>query len=380
MSGKIKVLNISNYYKPHIGGIEQVAHDISDSLLDNYEQKVICFNSEKETRIDVVDGVEVTYVGTFAKVASQSLSLHYGKELNKIMKEFKPDIVIFHYPNPFVASKLVKYLKNKTFKFILWWHLDIVKQKFLKIFFEGQNKKLLKYADKIVATSPNYVEGSPYLSTNKEKCVVIPCCFNIDRMAYNDSNIEASLELKKKYEGKTILFAFGRHVPYKGLTYLIQASKLLDDSYKVLIGGKGPLTEELENEAKGDSKVEFLGKISDDDLKNYFLASDIFCFPSITRNEAFGIGLAEAMYYGKPVVTFTIPCSGVNWVSIHNETGLECENGNVQSYADAIKKLASDKALREKLGAAAKERSIQNFTYEKFKENTIQLFNSLEEE
>ena len=36
MSGKIKVLNISNYYKPHIGGIEQVAHDISDSLLDNY--------------------------------------------------------------------------------------------------------------------------------------------------------------------------------------------------------------------------------------------------------------------------------------------------------------------------------------------------------
>lgn len=380
MSEKIKILNISNYYKPHIGGIEQVAHDISDSLLDNCEQKVICFNSEKETRVDVVDGVEVTYVGTFAKVASQSLSLHYGKELNKIMKEFKPDIVIFHYPNPFVASKLVKYLKNKTFKFILWWHLDIVKQKFLKIFFEGQNKKLLKYADKIVATSPNYVEGSPYLSTNKEKCVVIPCCFNIDRMAYNDSNIEASLELKKKYEGKTILFAFGRHVPYKGLTYLIQASKLLDDSYKVLIGGKGPLTEELENEAKGDSKVEFLGKISDDDLKNYFLASDIFCFPSITRNEAFGIGLAEAMYYGKPVVTFTIPCSGVNWVSIHNETGLECENGNVQSYADAIKKLASDKALREKLGAAAKERSIQNFTYEKFKENTIQLFNSLEEE
>ena len=105
MSGKIKVLNISNYYKPHIGGIEQVAHDISDSLLDNCEQKVICFNSEKETRVDVVDGVEVTYVGTFAKVASQSLSLHYGKELNKIMKEFKPDIVL----------GISLYLSNKKF-------------------------------------------------------------------------------------------------------------------------------------------------------------------------------------------------------------------------------------------------------------------------
>ena len=375
-----KVLHISKYYFPFIGGVEQVARDCVNALKDKYEQKVICFNHEKGDSVDEVDGVEVVRASCFAKIASQSLSMDYEKLLKKVLNEFKPDYVVFHYPNPFVGSILTKYFKKKTFKLILWWHLDIVKQKFLKIFFEGQNKKLLKYADKIVATSPNYVEGSPYLSINKEKCVVIPCCFNIDRMAYNDSNIEASLELKKKYEGKTILFSFGRHVPYKGLTYLIQASKLLDDSYKVLIGGKGPLTEELENEAKGDSKVEFLGKISDDDLKNYFLASDIFCFPSITRNEAFGIGLAEAMYYGKPSVTFTIPCSGVNWVSIHNETGLECENGNVQSYADAIKKLASDKALREKLGAAAKERSIEHFTYEKFKENTIQLFDSLEEE
>ena len=375
-----KVLHISKYYFPFIGGVEQVARDCVNALKDKYEQKVICFNHEKGDSVDEVDGVEVVRASCFAKVASQSLSMDYEKLLKKVLNEFKPDYVVFHYPNPFVGSILTKYFKKKAFKFILWWHLDIVKQKFLKIFFEGQNKKLLQYADKIVATSPNYVEGSPYLSRNKEKCSVIPCCFNIDRMAYNDSNIEASLELKKKYEGKTILFAFGRHVPYKGLTYLIQASKLLDDSYKVLIGGKGPLTEELENEAKGDSKVEFLGKISDDDLKNYFLASDIFCFPSITRNEAFGIGLAEAMYYGKPAVTFTIPCSGVNWVSIHNETGLECENGNVKSYADAIKKLASDKALREKLGAAAKERSIEHFTYEKFKENTIQLFNSLEEE
>jgi glycosyltransferase involved in cell wall biosynthesis len=375
-----KVLHISKYYFPFIGGVEQVARDCVNALKDKYEQKVICFNHEKGDSVDEVDGVEVVRASCFAKVASQSLSMDYKKLFKRVLNEFKPDYVVFHYPNPFVGSILTKFLKKKTFKLILWWHLDIVKQKFLKVFFEGQNKKLLKYADKIVATSPNYVEGSPYLSINKEKCVVIPCCFNIDRMAYNDSNIEASLELKKKYEGKTILFAFGRHVPYKGLTYLIQASKLLDDSYKVLIGGKGPLTEELENEAKGDSKVEFLGKISDDDLKNYFLASDIFCFPSITRNEAFGIGLAEAMYYGKPAVTFTIPCSGVNWVSIHNETGLECENGNVQSYADAIKKLASDKALREKLGAAAKERSIEHFTYEKFKENTIQLFDSLEEE
>ena len=373
MSGKIKVLNISNYYKPHIGGIEQVAHDISDSLLDNYEQKVICFNSEKETRVDVVDGVEVTYVGTFAKVASQSLSLHYGKELNKIMKEFKPDIVIFHYPNPFVASKLVKYLKNKTFKFILWWHLDIIKQKVLKVLFEGQNKKLLKYADKIVATSPNYIEGSKYLLANKEKCAVIPNCVNEKRLEYNDENINAANKIKEKYKNKNILFAFGRHVEYKGLEYLVKSSKLLSDDYVVLIGGCGPLTDDLKKLATGDSKIEFLGKISDDELKAYLLACDLFCFPSITKNEAFGIGLAEAMYYGKPSVTFTIPGSGVNYVSVNEETGLEVENMNVSMYADAIKKISSDPDLKEKFGNNAQERVKNNFLFETFKDNVYNL-------
>ena len=375
-----KVLHISKYYYPFIGGVEQVARDCVDSLKGKYEQKVICFNHDKGDSVDNVDGVEVVRASCFAKIASQSLSIDYNKLFKKVIEEFKPDYVIFHYPNPFVASILTKYLKKKTFKFILWWHLDIVKQKVLKVLFEGQNKELLKYADKIVATSPNYIEGSPYLSKNKKKCSIIPCCFNEERIAYIDDNVKEALKIKEKYEGKTILFAFGRHVPYKGLTYLIQASKLLDESYKVLIGGKGPLTEELEHEAKGDSKVEFLGKISDEELKNYFLASDIFCFPSITKNEAFGIGLAEAMYYAKPAVTFHIECSGVNWVSIKDETGLECENGNVKSYAEAIKKLASSKELREKLGNAARLRTLNNFTFTKFKENTIELLESLKEE
>ena len=65
-----KILQISNYQYPHIGGIEQVARDIADSLLDDkeIEQKMICFNEDaqdgnylchrKETMHDSVDGVE----------------------------------------------------------------------------------------------------------------------------------------------------------------------------------------------------------------------------------------------------------------------------------------------------------------------------------
>lgn len=375
-----KILHISNYLYPHIGGIEQVARDCMNALKNGeYEQKVICFNSDKKTIVDEVDGIEVVRPGTFIKVASQSLSLCYGKQLKKLMKNFQPDIVIFHYPNPFVAHYLCKYLKHKKFKMILWWHLDITKQKILGKFFKGQNKKLLKYADKIVATSPNYIEGSSWLLPNKEKCEVIPCCVNEDRLAYDDSHLLMAEEIKKQYQGKTICFAFGRHVEYKGLTYLIQASKLLDDSYVILIGGQGPLTEQLKKEASNDNKIHFLGRLSDDDLKAYLLACDIFCFPSITKNEAFGIGLAEAMYYGKPAITFHIPGSGVNYVSLNGVTGIEVENRNVEAYAEAIKKL-SDPTLAQVYGKTAKKRVESLFLSSQFEQNIKAFFGDVSNE
>lgn len=371
-NNKIKVLNVSNYYKPHIGGIEQLVHDISDSLIDECEQKVICFNSEKESKVEVVDGVEVTYIGSFAKVASQSLCIGYGRALKKIIREYEPDVVIFHYPNPFVATKLMKHLKNRKFKFIIWWHLDITKQKLLKLFFEPQNQELLKYADKIVATSPNYIEGSKYLSSVKEKCIVIPSCVNEHRIAYTDINIKNAKDIKDKYSGKTILFAFGRHVEYKGLKYLIKASKLLDDRFVVLIGGEGPLTKSLKELAQDDKKVVFLGRLTDSQLKDYLIACDIFCFPSITKNEAFGIGLAESLYYGKPSITFNIPGSGVNYVSVDELTCTEVENCNYHAYANAIMDLASDENKYLTYKNNALER-VKLFSYDLFKENVKNL-------
>lgn len=374
----MKVLHISKYHYPFIGGVEQVARDVVNAIKgNNVEQKIICFNHEKGTKKDIVDDVEVTRVGCIAKVSSQSISLSYGKELKKIIKNFNPDVVIFHYPNPFVAHYLLKYRKKYNFKLVLYWHLDITKQKVLGKFFHRQNKKLLDWTTKVIVTSPNYIVGSKYLSSYKDKCVVVPCCVNEDRLKYDDTHLNISKDIREKYIDKNICFGFGRHVEYKGLEYLIKASKLLDDKNVVLIGGKGPLTDSLKELAKDDPKVHFLGRISDDELKAYFLACDVFCFPSITKNEAFGIGLAEAMYYSKPAVTFNIPGSGVNYVSIDGLTGIEVENRNVEKYAAAISKLANDGVTREEMGQNGHNRVMSLFSQETFYSNVRKIISEL---
>ena len=369
-----KILHISKYYYPFSGGTEQIARDVVLALKGEYEQKVIAFNDGKEDKLDIVDGIEVIKCGCFTKIAAQSLSTSYGKQLHKVMKEFNPDIVVFHYPNPFVAALLLRELKNTKAKLVVYWHLDIVRQKYLKLLFAPQNRDLLDRADKVIATSPNYIEGSKWLQSVKEKCIVVPNCINVERMTITPEIEKRAAEIREENKDKTICVAVGRHTEYKGFTYLVQASKLLDDKFRIFITGKGELTEKLHEEAKGDTKITFTGRIDDVELKALILASDIFCFPSITKNEAFGLALAEGMYYKKPAVTFTIPGSGVNYVSLDKVTGIEVENRNVEKYADAMRMLSKNKELSLKYGKAGKERVENNFLSTQFCNNIKELF------
>ena len=93
--------------------------------------------------------------------------------------------------------------------------------------------------------------------------------------------------------------------------------------------------------------------------------SDIFAFTSCTKQEAFGIALAEAMYCGSVPVTFTIEGSGVKWVSVGGETGIDVPLGDVKAYAAAIDRLLTDKDLYIKYASASKERITRMFTSER---------------
>ena len=108
--------------------------------------------------------------------------------------------------------------------------------------------------------------------------------------------------------------------------------------------------------------MHFEGRLNDDELRFYHYAASVFAFPSITKNEAFGVALAEAMYYKTLVVTFTIVGSGVNWVNLNGVTGVEVPNGDILSYAAAIDRLLDDKKLASQYAEAAHQRVVEHFT------------------
>ena len=370
---KKRILQLSNYYPPEIGGIEKIAQAISDSVKDKFDVCVLCFTHDKASRTDIVDGVQVIRVGTQLKVASQQLSTLMNTEVKKQISEYDPDIVILHAPNPFLEWILLKNIKEKC-KLVVYWHSDIVKQKIGNKLLSGLTDRLLKRARVIVATSPNYIEGSRFLRKYCRKCVVIPNCIDADQLQMSEKAKQIAEQVKKENADKHILVCVGRQVPYKGFEYAIKAVKMLDDSFKLfLLGRSGESTPKLKQIAANDPKIIFLGEVDNDTLHAYMTACDIFCFPSITKNEAFGIALAEGMYYGKPAVTFTIPGSGVNYVSINGETGIEVENGCVESYTQALRSLSDDKELCEKYGQAASMRVMSLFLQKHFEKRIIKL-------
>ena len=379
-----KILQIINAIYPFTGGMTQVTEDIMRVLSEsgNFEQKIICFNEDAEsdgiithrrqTVHDEINGVEIIRCGSIAKISSQLISLTFKRKLKNVMNSFKPDIVILHYPNPFAAHMLLPLLKKYSdTKFILYWHLDIIRQKILGKIFYLQNIKLLERADKVIATSQNYIDGSMFLKRYEEKCVIIPCCVQDKRILITPEIQRKADSIREKYHDKFLSISVGRLVKYKGFDYLIKACEFLDDDFRIFIAGTGAEEKELRQLSRNNNKINFLGKISNEDLNAYYLASDVISFPSITKNEAFGIVLAEGMYFGKPAITFTIPGSGVNYVNIDGLTGIECPNRDIKAFANALITLKNDAELRKTLGDNARERVINNFMYETFRDKII---------
>lgn len=372
-----KILQISKYYYPEVGGIEKIAAAISDSVVDKFEMKVVCFSRAPEDRIDVVGNVEVVRCGSKTKIASQPISFKIIKELKRVLKNYKPNYIIIHEPNPYMTFFLMKCIP-KTVKLIVYWHSDIVKQKLGEFILRRLYYKELKRAGAVIATSPNYINGSIYLSSVKEKCIVIPNCINEKALQISQESHRIANEVRQRHPDKIICVSIGRCVPYKGYEYLANVAKSLDDRFVFYVSGHpGKSTPVIKNMTKGLNNFILLGETSDDVQKGYLEACDIFCFPSITKNEAFGLALAEGMYFGKPAITYTIDGSGVNYVSVNRKTGIEVKNGDVEEYAIALKKLAADDELRLRLGRAAKERVENNFLSVQFHKNILEMLMKL---
>jgi len=192
--------------------------------------------------------------------------------------------------------------------------------------------------------------------------------------------IRKNLNLKNK----NVLLFVGRLVKYKGVEYLINAFKEIEkeknknNGVVLLIIGDGPLKRDLENLACNDENIKFLGKV--ENLSPYYALCDIFVLPSITRQEAFGIVLVEAMSFAKPCITTNIE-SGMKYVVGYGKAGILVKEKSVEDLKNAIESLIVDENLRKEIGKKARKRVLEKFSdkivLEKFEKEILKCVNKI---
>lgn len=171
-------------------------------------------------------------------------------------------------------------------------------------------------------------------------------------------------QISKKKEN--FFLAGGRLVPYKRFDITVQAFNRLKIPLKIF--GDGPDMVRLQKMAKGN--VEFLGRVSDDELVKLYAEAKALIFP---QEEDFGIVPLEAMASGTPVIAWKK--GGVLETIIHEKTGFFFEEQNWGSLAKAVvefQKLNFNKEeIRkhaEKFSVEKFEKDIRNFVEKKYEE------------
>ncbi|MFE7272231.1 glycosyltransferase family 4 protein [Streptomyces sp. NPDC057623] len=163
-------------------------------------------------------------------------------------------------------------------------------------------------------------------------------------------------------------------VPLKGLVFLVEALAKVrtehPDAHLVVVGKRpeeGPVAQAMERYGL-EGAVEFVKGISDAELVDLVRSAQVACVPSLY--EGFSLPAAEAMATGTPLVATTggaIP----EVAGRDGETCLAVPPGDPGALAAGLSRLLGDAELRDRLGAAGRDRVLRKFTWAKAAEGTV---------
>lgn len=171
------------------------------------------------------------------------------------------------------------------------------------------------------------------------------------------------LALEPRPERGRVLFV-GTAELRKGIHYLAQAAEILADrgrKFEFRVAGN---VTDLVRQHPACKHLNFLGRVPRDRIHKEFQQADVFVLPSLAEGSA--EVTYEALAAGVPLVTTRAAGSAAR----DEVEGLTVPERDPVKLATAIERIVTDRALRDRLAAAARERA-REFTWEKYGERLI---------
>ena len=353
-------------FPPHVGGVGVHIHTLSKELVkQGHEVYVITYPHKN---IQDIDGIHV--IGTkglnIPGVRGLMFKKNAKKALEKLLETENIDIIHGHYLFP-AGAAAVEVGNNHGIKTYVTAHGSDMFEVYKKQpFMRSTIRNVLKRADRVLAVSnalrheivATGVEG---ISNKTEICWN---SVDIDKFSLKDNN---SFKEEYKLFDKPIVLFVGNLIKRKNVESLLEAKKIANSDYYLVIVGDGPLFKKLNKIVEDDHIRDVIFTGSRTDVENIIPSCDVLVLPSLS--ESFGLVLIEALACGKPVIGSNV--GGITEI-ITEDVGLLVNPNKISSIASSIDKIINDNEFRIELSLNARSRAKKfsevNIPYEEVKQ------------
>ena len=366
----LRVLFLTPYFRPYLGGIERAIEQLSFGLMDSEEVEAVAVLTTKYAfprvphpewgdRDMTPEGIGIYRLKGFPQKSiplySVPLVWFSPRQVRRFLEEFDPDVVHFvgdgwfwgHFWSWFWYRRRARFVftpSYHTLPLIRWWLRPI-------------NGFLCRRMDSVVSlTQQEAVQvRRDYWAPARSQSII----------GWGASPITAAAEETSGDDVINIL-CVGRLGEHKGQGWLLDVYQQARTSFTracrlILVGrdegGEASLRGAV-TAAGLDGEVVFTGELSDEDLARHYTEADIFVL--FSQYEAFGLVYFEAMIAGVPVLTHDV---GANR-ELLTRGAVVVPRFAFNDAAAELARLVNDSDHRSTLGQDAREYALSEFTWE----------------
>lgn len=391
-----KILRIANRF--NLGGPTFNVAYLTKYLPSNYETMLIGGDKEENeassSHILADLGIEPIIIPEMQREISLGVDMAAYRTIEKIIDDFKPDIVHTHASKPGAIGRLAAH-NRKVPVIVHTFHGHYFHSYFGKLktnMFKQIERSLAKRTSKIIAISDiqKHELSVEHKICEPDKIEVIPLGFDLDRFRTDTKTKRAEFRAEFNIKDDEVAIGIiGRLVDVKDHKYFLRLTRhVLDNTTKKVrffIVGDGEMRQELEafcsemsiafnafpDYKPADAPLTFCSWRNDIDKINAGL--DIVILTS--KNEGTPVSLIEAQASGTPVVSTNV--GGVENVVEHGVTGLLADVTDELKMAENLMTLVEDKPLRVRMSNDGWDHVGERFHYSQLTSKMDSLYQQL---
>lgn len=299
------LLVVLTYYTPYVSGLTNVARDVAEGLAAR-GWRVCVVTSQHDPSLPTEEwlgGVRIIRAPVLARIGKGTIGLNLTRLALREMRRAR--VVNLHLP--LIEAGVLAPLSPVPV--VTTYHCDVslppgAFNRFQQNAIDRSSGRAMRHSATVTVSSEDYARHSRLWTRIRPGMVEIPppC-----RPA------EGGAPVLRDGPGLHVGF-LGRVVEEKGIEYLVDAFRAMDDpDARLLIGGGyhgiagGSVVDRVRRRVGDDPRIRLLGYLPDEELPNFYRSLDVLALPSVNAFEAFGIVQVVGMLAGVPAVVSDLP-------------------------------------------------------------------------